>query len=97
MDEEFGRKLRDGARAQYLLEKAILNEITGSRRRSMEKYFFDKTDVVRFVSALLKHLPRGSRLSTTISREKSGDWLVHTATDTLSDDTDENTSLSSKG
>lgn len=56
----------------------------------MEKYFFDKTDVVRSVSAQLKSLPRGSRLTTTIDREKSGDFFVQTVITELSEDTDGN-------
>jgi hypothetical protein len=63
----------------------------------MEKYFFDKADVVRSVSAQLKNLQRGSQLTMTIERDLSGDYFVSTATTASSEDTGENTSSSSSG
>jgi hypothetical protein len=84
-------------RNEKALVQDTLDDCMASLPNSTEKYFFDKTDVVRSVSAGLKNLPRGSRSITIIEREKSGEFYVRTVTIESSDVTGENTSPPSKG
>lgn len=87
-------KLIEREKRKARREKRILESGLGSRRKSMEKYFFDRADVARCVSAQLKNLQRGSLLIISIERDVSGDYCVSTATGTPSEDTEKNTSPS---
>jgi hypothetical protein len=81
-------------------ERALVRDTSdgslASPRNSMQKFYFDKTDVVRSVSALLKHLQRGSQSIITIERDLSGDYCVNTVTTVSSADTGKTASPSSK-
>ena len=53
-------------------------------RNNTMKYCTTRTDVVRFVKHQLENLAKGSQLTITIEREKSGGFYVSDATNSLS-------------
>lgn len=55
----------------------------------MKTYWRNSEDAARFVEGLAEHSKVGSPLTTTIVRERSGDYSVSIVTVTLSEDIDE--------
>lgn len=56
-------------------------------------YYTDKTDVVQFVEKALDASNKGSALTMTIGRDKSGVYFAHIVIDELSGDIEENMEL----